>query len=98
MVKVWGDGDVPGAASERTRLEGTKVVGEVGGDHFRYFIWEREGIFVRGTRLGRWVVKKVSNLDSSSMPNSQHVSHEVHPYGARGQGQVREPGDRHTWY
>ena len=53
MMEVWDRDDVPGAASQRTRLESAEVMDKVGDDHFHDFIRNAAGRFVRGTRAWR---------------------------------------------
>jgi len=43
MVEVWDHGDIPGATSQRIRLESVQVVGEVRDDHLRDVIREQAG-------------------------------------------------------
>ena len=37
-MELWDGGDVPGIAGERAGFERSKVVGEMGDDHFQEFV------------------------------------------------------------
>ena len=43
----WDRGDVPGATSQRKRLEAADVTGEVSNDHYHKFVWKRVDRFAR---------------------------------------------------
>ena len=66
-------------ASQRTRLEGTEIVGKVGDDHFHNFMWETAGWFVRVARLWRAVPEEAIELGFALTPNGHHVSRKVSP-------------------
>lgn len=81
MVEVRGGGDIPGAASQRKRLEAAHITGEVGDDHLHDFVWEIRGRFVRGVcRFVRsvcpWrrIVEEAVDLGFASIPNDDHTS------------------------
>ena len=80
MVKMCDCDNVPGTASQRTRLESVKVVGEVGDNHFHDFIREAGGRFAYGTRPRGRIPEEAIDLDFAFMPNGNRASREVYPY------------------
>ena len=60
-MEVWDRGNVPGATSQRTCLEGVEIVDEVGSDHLDDIVREQGwvGRFVCGTWLVGYIVKMV---------------------------------------
>ena len=82
MVKVRNRDCVPGAASQRTRLESVKVAGEVGDDHFHDFVRDAAGRLVHGTRN----TEEAIDLGVASMPMGHREGQEGYPYGANGAG------------
>lgn len=89
VMDMWGRGDVPGTASQRTCLESAEVVGEVGGNRFYDFEWERMGRFVRNANGWRRITEQADNLSFASLPNGCHPTREAYPYGTNG-GEVGE--------
>ena len=91
VPKVREREDVPGAASQRTCLEGAEVeggvAGEVGEDHFYNVIRDATGRCVRGTRFWRRGVEETIDTGFASKPDGQHAGREVHPYNTNGRGQ-----------
>ena len=83
-MKVRDGSDVPGATSQRIRLESVEVVSDVGNNHFHDFIWEAGGRSVRGARLLRRVAEQAIDVGLGSTPNYPHGSQEVYFYGANG--------------
>jgi hypothetical protein len=57
VVEVRDRGDVPGAASQRRRLESVEVAGDVGDDHFHDFRWEAAGRFACGAYVWRRITE-----------------------------------------
>ena len=69
-MEVWDRSDVPGVASQRTRLEGAKIVDEMADDYFHKFVREGEGRFVRGKGLWGRVAEQEIDLGFASIPNN----------------------------
>ena len=78
MVEVRGRDDVPGAASQRTRLE-SGTVGDAGDDHFHDFIWEAAGRFAGGMRSRKWTAECAIDLGFPLTPDGHHATREVYP-------------------
>ena len=95
MVEMWHRDDVPGAGSQRTRLESAEVVDKVGDDHFHDFVREREGRSACSKSSGGFVTEEAINLDHASTPNGHHAGREAYPYG-RGQSQAHALEGGHT--
>lgn len=69
MVEVWDRDEVPGIASQRTRLESATVEDEMGDDHFYDFVRERDGRFVYGACLRRRARAQTADHGFPSIPN-----------------------------
>jgi len=80
MVEVWDRGDVPGIASQRTRLESAKIVDEMIDDHFHQFVWKVESRFARGNGFWGRVTEQEIDLGFASIPND--ADQERYPCGA----------------
>ena len=98
-VKVRDRNGIPGMASQRTCLESTAVVGEMGDDHFHDIVreggWERAardradrtvraGRSMRGASLWRSTSEEAVDLGFATIPNGHLAGREFHPYGASG--------------
>ena len=83
-MKVWNRGDVPGAASHRTRLESVEIVGDVDDDHFDDVIWKTAGRFMYKACVWRPITEQAIDVGFASTPNDPHASREVYSYGANG--------------
>ena len=82
-MDAWGRDDIPGSASQRTRLEGAEVVDEVGDDHLRDFMGEGVNGFMHAARHWRCITEEVIDLGFALMPDVDHTNQEVCPYGVK---------------
>ena len=96
MVDVWDRGGVPGAASQRTRLESVEIAGDVGDDHFHDFVWEVRGLFWFGTCPWRRVTEQTIDVSFASTPNDPHAKREFYSYQRRDQSHLRTLGNNNT--
>ena len=86
MVKAWGREYVPGAASQRTRLESVEVTGEVGDDHLHDFVRNTAGRFVCGMCPRGRIVEEAIGLGFASIPGNYRAGQVDYSYDASGVG------------
>ena len=70
-MDVWDRGDVPRAASQRTRLERITIAKEVVDDRFYDFVWETTGGFVCDVYPWRCVAEQAVDFGFASLPHAR---------------------------
>lgn len=78
-MEAWDRDNVPGVASQRTRLESAKVVDEMIDDHRHKFVWKVEGRFGRGNCFWGCVTEQDIDHGFASIPND--TNQELYPCG-----------------
>jgi len=84
VVDVWDSDDIPGSASQGTRLEGGKVVDKVSDDHICDFIREVAGGLVCVACHWRYIAEEAVDLGFASTPDDRDANREVYPYSTNG--------------